>query len=59
MISPPFCTAGVDCGNTPLSVLYYVSFMLFSSFLVLNVVVAVVLNQFQAELAKDRKLGIN
>ena len=45
------CTEGVDCGSPILAPIYYVSFLLLASFILLNLFVAVVLDQFKINVA--------
>ena len=75
-VAPPFCTSGVtqtlsdngvvnefvvnDCGKPGPSVFYHVIFQIFSTFAVLNVVIAIILGAFtwcysleQSELTED------
>ena len=54
MIEPPFCNPG-QCGNRIVAPLFWVSFITLASFLIINVVVAVVITQFEQELEKEKK----
>jgi hypothetical protein len=56
MIEQPFCS-GVDCGNSIVSPIVFVSFMILSSMLVMDLIVAIVLNQFENELEKEKRLS--
>ena len=54
MITPPFCHQDDDpdldtCGHTRWAVLYCVSFIVISSFLLVNLVLAAVLKQFEED----------
>jgi len=57
MIQPPECTAGEDCGMPYVAVLYFVSYVVLSAFLMLNLFVAVVLKNFEAEEARSGGSG--
>lgn len=55
MVQPPFCTKDFtspegfkvnDCGDPFMSILFHVSFQIFSTFAVLNVVIAIILGAF-------------
>jgi Ion transport protein len=52
-VQPPECIDGVDCGNPFAATLYFYSFSIISSFLLLNVFVAVVLKNFEVEVYTD------
>lgn len=56
MIQEPFCS-GPDCGNAILAPIVFVTFMIFSSMLILDLIVAIVLNQFENELRKEKRLN--
>lgn len=58
MIQPPFCSVlDNTCGNPTAAVLIFVSFEIFSSMLIVELVLAVILNQFSNELEKEDRLG--
>ena len=58
MIQPPFCSTELDtCGSPIAAPLLFVSFMVFSSMLIVELVLAVILNQFSNELEKEDRLG--
>lgn len=44
-VQPPFCEAGVNCGSWLFSQLFFVFFIILSSFLFISVVAAVVMQQ--------------
>ncbi|GAB5364287.1 hypothetical protein AAMO2058_000956600 [Amorphochlora amoebiformis] len=52
MVQPPECTEGEDCGSIPLALLFFVTFMLFAFYSMLNLIVAVVLKNFESEEGK-------
>eukprot|EP01012_Entosiphon_sulcatum_P053801 TRINITY_DN740_c0_g1_i1.p1 TRINITY_DN740_c0_g1~~TRINITY_DN740_c0_g1_i1.p1 ORF type:complete len:2364 (+),score=263.90 TRINITY_DN740_c0_g1_i1:1645-8736(+) len=52
MVQPPKCTAGVNCG-TSLAPLYFVSFMLISYFVLLNLFIAIILDNFATTIALE------
>jgi len=53
-VSPPQCTYGQDCGSYYFSTLYFLSFTILSTFVVLNMVVAVVMDNFTWTYALER-----
>lgn len=48
---PPFCTPGLDCGGRT-AYPFFISFQVVTSFLISNLVVAVVINQYVLTLVK-------
>ena len=56
-VQPPMCTDGVDCGSPVAATLFFYSFSIVSGFLLLNVFVAVVLKNFEAEVYTDPIIG--
>ena len=57
MVQPPFCDndAG-NCGNTVLSPLYHVGFQVMSAMLVMDLIVAIILNQFENQIEKEKRM---
>ena len=57
MVQPPFCddSAG-ECGNTVLSPLYHVGFQVMSAMLVMDLIVAIILNQFENQIEKEKRM---
>jgi hypothetical protein len=50
MVEPPFCQPELgNCGSPWQAILFFVSFMIFSSFLLMNLVVAIVINFVEEE----------
>ena len=57
MVQPPFCDdAAGECGNTVLSPLYHVGFQVMSAMLVMDLIVAIILNQFENQIEKEKRL---
>jgi len=54
MVQAPFCD-GDNCGNPIISPLIHCSFQVFSTMLIIDLIVAVILNQFENELAKEKR----
>jgi hypothetical protein len=59
MISEPFCDPGVNCGYSILSPLVFVTFMVLASMLILDLIIAIVLNQFENELDKEQRTQVD
>ena len=54
MVQWPHCTPGVDCGRPAAAIIYFVSFFLLSSVLLMNLFVVVILEHFtQVHFAED------
>ena len=45
MVQPPFCTAGVNCGSTVISPIFFIVFMICTAFMFISVVAAVIMQQ--------------
>ena len=57
MVQPPFCDDDSgDCGNTLLSPLFHVGFQVMSAMLVMDLIVAIILNQFENQLEKEKRM---
>jgi len=53
MIQPPECTKGEDCGSVPWALIFFPLYILVSFYAMLNLFVAVVLKNFEAEEGKS------
>ena len=49
MVRPPECTEGEDCGDPIVAPIFFLSYVVLSTFLMLNLFVAVVLKNFEEE----------
>ena len=57
MVQPPFCDPNAgDCGSTWLSPLFHVGFQVMSAMLVMDLIVAIILNQFENQLEKEKRM---
>ena len=57
MVQPPFCDNDLgNCGNTILSPLYHVGFQVMSAMLVMDLIVAIILNQFENQIEKEKRM---
>ena len=57
MVQPPFCDPGADeCGSPVLSPLFHVGFQVMSAMLVMDLIVAIILNQFENQLEKEKRM---
>ena len=46
-VRPPFCIDGENCGDRIIAPLYFIFFYIMSAFILLNLLVAIILDQFQ------------
>ena len=57
MVQPPFCDSDLgNCGNIWLSPLFHVGFQIMSAMLVMDLIVAIILNQFENQLEKEKRM---
>jgi len=55
MVQPPFCNpANDDCGLPNIAVLYFVSFTFFTTLVMINIFVAVILQNFEQQVAREK-----
>ena len=47
-MQPPFCTAGVDCGNPVAAQLFFCVFIMVIAFMFISVVAAIIMQQVAA-----------
>jgi voltage-dependent calcium channel L type alpha-1D len=58
MVQPPFCDPGTNCGDVVIAPLYFISFFILSSFILLNLLVAIILDNYEdTKNADDCKMG--
>ncbi len=53
MVQEPFCSGGATCGNEILSSIYFNSFMIIGSLVMINLFIAVILENFSSDGDKD------
>jgi len=57
MVEPPMCTkfsdADTDCGSSAGAIIYFVSFFIFSSYMIMNLFVAIILDNFSVCLSME------
>ena len=58
MIQEPFCTINVNCGSASQAIVFFVSFMLLAQFLLLNIITAVVLKNFENEFEEGESAAL-
>ena len=62
-ILPPYCTLGknyweTDCGDFLFSLLYFCSFYVFLAYIVLNLLVAIIIESFSLCKFLERRFGL-
>jgi len=53
MVQPPYCIAGENCGDIIISPIFFIAFFILSAFILLNLLVAIILDQFQATMRQE------
>jgi len=53
MVSPPYCVEGENCGISWFPPIYFVSFFVLTAFILLNLLVAIILDNFNDTVAMD------
>nr|XP_022339997.1 sodium leak channel non-selective protein-like isoform X3 [Crassostrea virginica] len=64
MVAPPFCTVGgnfweSDCGNVKASILYFFSFYIIITYIVLNLLVAIIMENFSLFYSNEEDALLN